>query len=113
MVVYEYSQVTKMDSEVKLNLNEAEEEHASAKMNLASKEKHLEEVRAKRVNLLEVLEKARNDLDALEKRENTCYKKKLRAEELVKVLQPKKSYWLEKKGAIDTKFETFTGIVYI
>lgn len=108
--MYEYNQVTKMDSDVKLNLNEAEEEYATAESNFKSKEKHLEDVRKKRANLIEALEKEKTELDSLEKKENICFKKKLRAEEFVKVLLRKKPQWVEKKAIVDETFDALIGM---
>lgn len=109
MVIYEYNQITKMDSDVKLNLNEAEEEYTVAETNFNAKQKHLESIRTKRINLIDNLEKEKIDLDSLEKKENLCFKKKLRAEEFVKILQRKKPEWEEKKQSIEKIFDTLNG----
>lgn len=109
MVVYDFNQLTKNDSGIRLQLNEAEEEFANAKSNLNAKEKNLEQIQTKRRNLLDQLEEEKNELSRLQESETTCQKKKMRAEDLVQILEKKTEYWTKKKRLIEEKEKTLTG----
>lgn len=98
-----------MDSDIRLALTEAEEEHATAQSNATTKEKHLEEIQKKRQDLLRQLEEGKNELSSLEQKETACYKKKTRASELVEILENKMDYWLQKSRSIDERNKTLTG----
>ncbi len=99
-----------MDSDIRLKLNEVEEEFALAESNLHSKEKRLDEIQTKRKSLTDSLEKNKEELENLLKQENSCSKKKKRAVELIQILKKKNNSWQEKKRLIEGKRKYLTGI---
>lgn len=98
-----------MDSDVRIKLTETEEEYMAVKTDAILKEKNLEAIVTKRQNLLHRLEENKNELSEMEKREATCYKKKIRACELVEILENKINHWLNKTQVIEERNKTLTG----
>lgn len=112
-VVFEFNKVTKMDSDVRVNLATVEDEYEKARSNVVEKEKCLEEARTKREGVLSQLDDVKKELDRLEAEESICNKKKMRAKELVQILDTKKESWFHKKCEVEEKHKTLIGALFI
>lgn len=108
-VVYELNKVTKMDSDVRVNLSVAEDDYEKAKLKVVEKEKILEQAKTKRENLLGRLDQVKEELGSLESGASNYARKNVRASELIKILGSKKNSWICKKRKIEEKCETLIG----
>lgn len=108
-VVYDYGQIVKTDSDIRLRLDQAGQQYADARLELQREERKVEEIRAKRENRMREAEASRKQLEELRHREETCDKKRKRAEQLVCALRTKSARWIAKKSSVISREKTLIG----
>lgn len=108
-VVYDYGQIVRMDSDIRLRLDQVGQEYADARLKLQGEEKNVEEIRGKRENRMKVLEASKQQLEELHHQEATCDKKRERAEQLVCTLRGKCGRWTTKKLSMYNREKTLIG----
>lgn len=108
-VVYDYGQLVKMDSDVRLRLDRASQQLAESQHTLQRERKRLEEIRVERRSRGAESEACRSRLEELRLEQATCDKKRQRAEQLVGALRAKSGRWIAKKTSVVEREKTLIG----
>lgn len=109
IALHKYDAVVNPDSVDRRTVESAEEKASQSKSDITQKEGELKSIQEKRRSMEDMYEKVKTECTSLERKEQSCYLKKERAEELVQILDNAKTSWPVTLAGNETKQKNLIG----